>query len=124
MSGSNHSNRDQDGNGNQQNNSNHGNQDNNGGNQQNNSNHGNQDGNQNITNNINDINSSNIVNYTLNQTIIQPGYTITNQQGTNVNNQETTYTTFTSTNSSNIITPTEKKNETRLFIFIYLKTMF
>jgi len=25
---------------------------------------------------------------------------------------------------SRIITPTEKKNETRLFIFIYLKTMF
>jgi len=23
-----------------------------------------------------------------------------------------------------VVTPTEKKNETRLFIFIYLKTMF
>ncbi|NBP65972.1 MAG: hypothetical protein EBU66_15095 [Bacteroidetes bacterium] len=48
-------------------------------------------------------NNSNIVNYTLNETITQPGYIITNQQGTNTSNEEITHTTFISTNTSNII---------------------
>jgi hypothetical protein len=35
-----------------------------------------------------------------------------------------TYDVIAFSNIPNIITPTEKKNETKLFIFIYLKTMF
>ena len=69
----------------------------------NNSPNNNSPNNQNTGNAYNDIYNSNIVNYTLNQTVIQPGYIITNQQGTNTSNQEITYTTFTSTNTSNII---------------------
>lgn len=47
--------------------------------------------------------NSNIVNYTLNETITGDGYVITNQQGTNTSNQEITHTTFISTNTSNVI---------------------
>jgi hypothetical protein len=107
MSNSNNNNQDDDnsnehnndhtnnGNGNDNNNSNNGN-----GNNNQNTNNGNNGNNQNTNDNIN---NSNIINYTLNQTVIQPGYIITNQQGTNANNQEITQTTFTSTNTSNVI---------------------
>ena len=56
---------------------------------------------------INNISSSNIINFTLDETIVKPGFTIHNQQGTNSNNEEITHTTFISTNPANVVNITE-----------------
>jgi hypothetical protein len=55
----------------------------------------------NSDNNSDNNNDTNIINFTTNETIIGPGLQITNQQGTNIINQEITNTTFTSTDPIN-----------------------
>ena len=63
--------------------------------------------NSNVLNTQHDLyNSSNIVNFTLQESITRDGFTITNQQGTNSSNFGITHTTFV-TNSSNVVNITE-----------------